>query len=247
MKTCKFRLMATAAALALAAPPAFAQQSGDASSGEMRPMQPNETMTETIDPGSGAVIRIITRQVAPEAQEGTEAADPAVSGPDAGGSGTAGDAGGDGQTRAARDVDAAIEQADGATTGVTDPAGGRAATADADTLGFEFSEGDGNDDGGSALPGGVDMDAFARELFEQGYRQGYVAALTEMRMRAGREMRRNRARADQEAQRRRAAQAERERASRVQILEDGDGNTVVVLPPGMTPQMFLRGMQRSMN
>lgn len=234
MKTCRTSLIAAFAASTMLVVPALAQQEG----GTMRPLGPDERMSESIDPNSGATIRIITRQMAPAAQQGTEAEDPDVSGP---------------------------EPDEGSDDTATDDAG----TDDSDMAADDMD--------GADMPGGMDMDTFARDLFEHGYRQGYVAALTEMRMRAMREMRRDGMRGeDMRGDRRRGdrpvmrsdrrmqsdpdergergmrgerdrdddRRGDRRRGDRVQIVEDAEGNTIVMLPPGMTPQMFLRQLEQ---
>jgi len=95
----------------------------------------------------------------------------------------------------------------------------------------------------------IDMETFAREMFEQGYRSGYVSGLTEMRTRAVRQIRDERARMRDAYQQRarmdrqNGDQTQGEAASdRPQVQQRGDGSTVILLPPGMTPQEFQRLM-----
>lgn len=166
------------------------------------------------------------------------------------------DEGGD-TSQPSTDAEAAIERADGATTGVTDAEGADAALGDADEYGFdfeEFSEGEdemaGNRRGGdSSMRGmdgsmnGMDIDSFARDVFEYGYRQGYVAGMTEMQMRASRE---NRMRMRSE-ERRSQEQRPRSRGGRVVVTEDADGNAIIMLPPGLSARDFLQQMQRRSN
>ncbi|TFL16791.1 hypothetical protein [Jannaschia formosa] len=111
----------------------------------------------------------------------------------------------------------------------------------------------------------IDMETFAREMFEQGYRSGYVSGMTDMRARAVRQMRDERSRMRdayeqrarmerQGAQRQemeQQAQQQRQEMNRAlgdaapdrpQVQQLGDGSTVILLPPGMTPQQFQRLM-----
>ncbi|CUH40242.1 hypothetical protein JSE7799_02972 [Jannaschia seosinensis] len=278
MKTCKTKIFATVATLALASGPALAQQND-------MPLRDGERMIERIDPISGATIRIITRQPAPMTQEGAEAS----------GQDTASEETGsakqmpadDGQSDVGRTAESysqsqrrdelafgenerldgtttgAIRSADAPTIGVTDPMGEtEAASGDMDETNFEFDA------------AGFDMNEFARELYELGYRQGYVSALTDLRMRAARQqqMRRdssmrsrdNRGQMQGGMQQRNMPQGnmmqrgdmqpgnmqrgnmmpQGDMSNRIQIGQDANGDTVVVLPPGMTPQMFLQHMSR---
>ena len=98
-----------------------------------------------------------------------------------------------------------------------------------------------------------DIDSFAREMFEQGYRRGYVSGLTEMRTRAVRQLQGER---DAFAQQRAAfeRQADEQRRAMEDVLgqqdanrspqmqRQGDGSTIIMLPAGMTPQQFLEGL-----
>ena len=254
MKTCKTNIFATVATLALVTGPALAQQDG-------MEMRDGERMTERVDPVSGATIRIITRQAAQDATRGTEAANPDVSGPE--GSDMAETPTDDTSSRIGQTAESygqsqrrdelafgenerldgtttgEIRSADAPTTGVTDPMGDtEAASGDMDETGFDFES------------AGVDMNEFARELYERGYRQGYVSALTDLRVRAADQMRRDqsmRTRAERDRASRDVQRRDMQRGDapgRVQIGQDANGDTLVILPPGMTPQMFLRQMSR---
>ncbi len=170
-------------------------------------------------------------------------AEPTLAAPQA--EGATGEAAGAADT--STDIDAAIERADGPTTGVTDTEGVDPATGDVDDLGFDFEglDADRDDaapgrDGAGAQPGmgGMDMEAFAREVFDQGFRQGYVAALTELRTQAARDAR------SRAAEQRRAQERQR---PRVVVTRDANGNSVIVLPPGLTARDFLSRVQRGSN
>ncbi len=119
-----------------------------------------------------------------------------------------------------------------ATEGTEDPARGSAMAGDLSQVqqGVVTSEG---------LP--VDVQEFARQMFEQGYRQGYVSGLTEMRGQAMRQMR------DQEVrfadQRRQIAQGLRAQERQAIEQRRQDGGTVLVLPAGMTAQEFIAQIQ----
>jgi hypothetical protein len=115
--------------------------------------------------------------------------------------------------------------------------------------------------GTMTTPSGMqfDMQEFAREMFEQGYRRGYVSGLTEMRARAVQQMREDReafvqqqaaferqARQQEEAMENvldESAQGQQPQMQRPQMQRRGDGTTIIMLPPGMTPQQFLGSMR----
>ena len=93
--------------------------------------------------------------------------------------------------------------------------------------------------GDDQVPGATvpfDMTSFAREMYEQGYRQGYVSAMTRLRSDAARQMRDGRTQARTDGC--------DGRAQAPVMYPDGDGGTVVVLPRGMSPRDFMRQMSR---
>jgi hypothetical protein len=96
-----------------------------------------------------------------------------------------------------------------------------------------------------------DVEGFARDMFEQGYRRGYVSGLTEMRARAVQQMQneprvQQRAAFELQARQQREAmndvlgEGETQRAPQMQRREDG--TTVIMLPPGVTPQQFMQAL-----
>ena len=92
---------------------------------------------------------------------------------------------------------------------------------------------------GAGVP--FDVEEFAEEMFEQGYRRGYVNGVTQVRADMTRRMRDGeRMRADR-PMRQRGGDA---RAAAPQALTDGQGNTVIVLPQGMSPQQFLEQLSQ---
>jgi hypothetical protein len=101
----------------------------------------------------------------------------------------------------------------------------------------------------------IDMDAFAREMFEQGYRRGYVSGLTEMRTRAVRQMQEQRQQSERAQYRQRLQEQSREqRRAMDEVLDrqdaprmggmqmQDDGSVIIMLPAGMTPQQFMQGL-----
>lgn len=100
--------------------------------------------------------------------------------------------------------------------------------------------------GGGDMMGGApfDFDAFAQEMYEQGYRQGYVRAMTEMRARGMRQMRRQLGEGDFQDRGRFRQQAQDTRQGMQQDVlrvDDGQGNqTMVILPQGVSPQQFVQ-------
>jgi glycine/D-amino acid oxidase-like deaminating enzyme len=124
----------------------------------------------------------------------------------------------DGAEQREETVDEIIRRADAPTIGATDVDRGAVTTPS----GMQF-----------------DMEAFAREMFEQGYRQGYVSGLTQARTDAVRRMQ-ERERAQQA---RAEMQREAERQRRTDAMQRGaNGETVIILPPGVSPQEFLRSL-----
>lgn len=259
--TNKARILAGVAAATLMALPAVAQtqdpqtnppgaqpaQDGQLSGAIIRVVPGPAAGTD--DPAAGADAEATGNDadgVTPEEAANAEPrlVSPADAGATAGtvGQGTgAATAGATGGSQPSTDAGAAIERADGPTTGVTDTEGVDPATGDADSLGFDFEGLDGEQEGGAGS-GQMDM-TFAREVFEQGYRQGYVAALTEMRMQAARGDRMRMRERDMRAQERQRPRG----AGRVVVTEDAEGNTILMLPPGVNAQDFLRQMQRRSN
>jgi hypothetical protein len=138
------------------------------------------------------------------------------------------------------DVEAFAARAD---TGTEQPMEGSAMAGDLDSTDMLMS------------PTGeeMDMDAFAREMYAEGYRQGYVSGLTRMRAAAARQMMGQRERFDQ-YRTRAEARADRqsremgrmlqgreaaERSGQAVMQREADGTTIITLPAGMTPQQFL--------
>ena len=106
-------------------------------------------------------------------------------------------------------------------------------------------------DMGEQMPGAsvpFDLQAFAQQMFEQGYRQGYVSGMTAMRAEGARQMMRMRREAQQPSRAAFARQAGDQRQGMRQALpglyDDGQGGRILVVPAGMTPQEFLEQMSR---
>ena len=104
-----------------------------------------------------------------------------------------------------------------------------------------------DEDGSGQVPGaGVpfDLDEFAREMYEQGYRQGYVSGMTQMRAGMARRMRdAERVRGERFRQQARD-QREGMRQAIPNAYDDGQGGTVIVLPRGMSPRQFMEQLSQ---
>ncbi|WP_308915198.1 hypothetical protein [Jannaschia sp. LMIT008] len=94
-----------------------------------------------------------------------------------------------------------------------------------------------------------DVEEFAREMFEQGYRQGYVSGMTQMRAAAARQMMGERRQFDQfrqqanaQAQQQRALQDGQRQQPRATMQRRPDGSTVILLPQGLSAEQFIRQM-----
>lgn len=88
----------------------------------------------------------------------------------------------------------------------------------------------------------LDIESFSEELYERGYRQGYVRGLADAR----RQVMRHMTRLDEQRERSRRAerrQAWRDHAQRQRQAVGGNDGAVVILPPGMSPQAFIRSLQ----
>ena len=126
------------------------------------------------------------------------------------------------------------------------------AVPDTETLEAEMAE-MGDASGGMESGGGVesvpfDMEAFASEMFEQGYRKGYVRAMSEVRAEG---MRRMQQRIDagqfqnRERFRQQAEDTRRGMTRDVLTFRDAQGNRMrFVLPEGMSRAEFLRQIDR---
>ncbi|UWQ21071.1 hypothetical protein [Jannaschia sp. W003] len=176
-------------------------------------------------------------------------------------------------TEEARETAGTIREADAPTMGETDAGDGAGrrmagdATGEADGMApDDMASGGMHGEMHGMMHGGMDgfdMEEFAREMFEQGYRQGYVAAMTRARADMGRmreraESRQTRREQRDQARMRRAAEARAaQQAEATRRMLDGSGGgdapmrgeamggaTIIVLPEGMSPQQFVEQLGR---
>lgn len=122
------------------------------------------------------------------------------------------------------------------------PEGDVDATSQSDSSAME--EG-GSDSQGRAMM--LDLDGFAQQIYERGYRQGYLSGLSDgreqmmSRMQSMQRMERDRLRGEDRPQQRGGQQND--------MMQPGGGSersggSVIVLPPGVSPEAFVEELMR---
>ena len=153
----------------------------------------------------------------------------------------------DGETIAATDADAEMAEADAEAAPMDEaaPSGAPVAAGEAAADPARTATTEDRRMASDEVP--FDLEEFAREMFEQGYRQGYVSGMTRVRADAARTMRE---RADERGPDRAAfrEQAREQRQALRRALpglyRDEQGRTYVVLPEGVDAQQVLRQLDR---
>lgn len=85
----------------------------------------------------------------------------------------------------------------------------------------------------------LDLDVFAQQIYERAYRRGYMAGAANMRDRFDRRMRQLSRQQDREDRSRRG-----DERSRSGMGANRDGGSIIVLPPGVSPEDFIERLQR---
>ena len=85
----------------------------------------------------------------------------------------------------------------------------------------------------------LDLDVFAQQIYERAYRRGYMAGAANMRDRFDRRMRQLSRQQDREDRSRRG-----DDRSRSGMGANRDGGSIIVLPPGVSPEDFIERLQR---
>ena len=84
----------------------------------------------------------------------------------------------------------------------------------------------------------LDLDVFAQQIYERAYRRGYMAGAANMRDRFDRRMRQLSRQQDREGRNRRG-----DERSRSGMGANRDGGSIIVLPPGVSPEAFIERLQ----
>jgi hypothetical protein len=113
----------------------------------------------------------------------------------------------------------------------------------------------------------IDLESFAEDLYERGYRQGYIRGIRDARARMMQEMQRRQQEADRQRQQNQqmgrllrrqiqGAQDQDMQQRRPRMQDEGPmrqpgggqgsetGGTILILPPGITPQMLMEQIGR---
>jgi len=137
-------------------------------------------------------------------------------------------------------IERAITEADAPDIAETDPVNETAA----------------NEIGGSAVGDGqmmiLDVESFAQDIYERGFRQGYVRGISDARVRFSQEMQQQeQRRQQQQAEAQQRADEERQRQAqgnaqddRPRMMGTGDGGMILILPDGMTADAFMDRLMR---
>lgn len=92
----------------------------------------------------------------------------------------------------------------------------------------------------------LDLDGFAQQIYERGYRQGYLNGISDGREQAMRQM--HGANQRQERDRLRGEERPQQRGDRNSQqsggASEGSGGSIIVLPPGVSPEAFVEQLMR---
>ena len=99
----------------------------------------------------------------------------------------------------------------------------------------------------------IDVERFAQDLYERGYRQGYIRGATEARLQIVAELQRARQAQDMQGMQGQSMQGQQQAQQRPMPGQMQGGamggqqpqsGAVIVLPPGVSPEAFIEGLQQ---